>query len=230
MGLPNPEAILQLVLELAKDASDETGVGIGLMVSSSRMRPAEEAEQLARLAARYAGRGVVSFGLADDEARGPAEPFAKAFAIARSAGLVSTPHAGEHAGPQSVRAALDVLRAQRIQHGVRSIEDPQLVRRLADEGVCLDVCPTSNIQLGVSPSLEQHPLPALVDAGVRVSLNADDPVIFGCGLLGEYELARRELSFDDDVLAKIAADSIRASGAPESLRAHALARVEAWRS
>jgi adenosine deaminase len=192
------------------------------------MRPPAEAVALARLAARYAGRGVVSFGLADDEAHGPAAPFAEAFAVARAAGLISAPHAGEHAGPESVRAALDALGARRIQHGVRAIEDPDLVRRLVDERVCLDVCPTSNVRLGVVPSLEAHPAPALVQAGVAVSLNADDPVLFGCGLLDEYELARRGFGFDDTVLAAIAADSIRASGAPESLRAGALARIDDW--
>jgi adenosine deaminase len=228
MGLPDTEAVLQLLLDCAREAERQTGVGIGLMVSTSRMRPPAEAEDLARLASRYAGRGVVSFGLADDEANGPAEPFANAFSIARAAGLISAPHGGEHAGPESVRAALDALGARRIQHGVRSIEDSDLVKRLADEGVCLDVCPTSNVQLSVAASLEEHPLPALMAAGVTTSLNADDPVIFGCGLLDEYELARRAFGFDDRVLAKIAADSIRASGAPEEVRRRGLAGIEAW--
>lgn len=228
LGLPDEAAVLEMLLDATRRAEVATGVGIGLMVATNRMRPPAEAVALARLAARYAGRGVVSFGLADDEANGPAAPFGGAFDIARAAGLISAPHAGEHAGPESVRAALDALGARRIQHGVRSIEDPALVRRLAGEGVCLDVCPTSNVQLGVTPSLEAHPLPALLRAGVPVSLNADDPVIFGSGLLDEYELARRVYGFDDAVLATIAADSMRASGAPESIRVGALARIDAW--
>jgi len=230
IGLPDVEAALQLILEAARQASAQTGLGIGIMVSTSRMRPSGEAEDLARLAEKYAGRGVVSFGLADDEANGPADPFADAFAIARAAGLISAPHAGEHGGPDSVRVALDALGARRIEHGVRAIEDAELVKRLVQEGVCLDVCPTSNIQLSVAPSLAEHPLPALVQAGVTVSLNADDPVIFGCGLLDEYELARRDFGFDDSVLATIATNSIRASGAPESIRAGALTRIDAWLS
>ncbi len=228
LGLANEEAVLELLLDAARQAQAKTGVGIGFMVSTNRMRPPAEAVALAHLAARYAGRGVVSFGLADDEAHGPAAPFAEAFAIARAAGLISAPHAGEHAGPASVRAALDALGARRIQHGVRSIEDPALVRRLVDERVCLDVCPTSNVQLGVTRSLEDHPLPALLQAGVTVSLNADDPVIFGCGLLDEYERSRRVFGFDDTVMATIAASSIRASGAPESIRTSALARIDDW--
>jgi adenosine deaminase len=228
VGLPDPEAVLQMLLEAARQATAQTGVGIGFMVSGSRIRPVEEASALAQLAARYAGRGVVSFGLADDEALGPAAPFAEAFDIARAAGLISTPHAGEHGGPESVRAALDALGARRIQHGVRAIEDPELVQRLVDDRVCLDVCPTSNVQLSVAPSLEEHPLPALLAAGVTVSLNADDPVIFGCGLLDEYELARRVFGFDDTILAGIAANSIRASGAPDSIRQEGLARIDEW--
>ena len=142
--------------------------------------------------------------------------------------MISAPHAGEHGGPESVRAALDLLGARRIEHGVRAIEDPLLVQRIVDEGICLDVCPTSNVQLSVTDSLEHHPLPALLAAGVTLSLNADDPVIFGCGLLDEYELGRRAFGLDDTALANIAANSIRCSGAPESVRSSALERIDAW--
>src|ERR1700720_2478630 len=140
------------------------------MVSANRVHPPAEAMTLARLAARYAGHGVVAFGLADDETRGRPEPFALAFAVARAAGLISAPHAGEHGGPESVRGALDTLGARRIQHGVRAAEDPSLLARLAAEEVCLDVCPTSNVQLRVVPNFAQHPLPRLLAAGVQVSL------------------------------------------------------------
>jgi adenosine deaminase len=198
------------------------------MVSTNRTRPLEEAVALARLAERYAGRGVVSFGLADDETKGRPEPFAAAFEIARGAGLIASPHAGEHGGPDSVRGALDALGARRIQHGVRSAEDPQLLRRLADTAVCLDVCPTSNVQLRVVESLSAHPLPVLLDAGVNVSLNADDPLFFGSGVLAEYELARHTFGLNDVELARIAASSIRASGAPPALKEKALADIANW--
>jgi len=227
-GLADEEAVLRVVLEALQEAARDTGIGAGLMVSTNRLRPPAEAAALARLAARYAGKGVVSFGLADNDATGPPEPFADAFAIARAAGLIAAPHGGELGGPQRVRGALDALGAQRIQHGVRAVEDPQLLERLAAEQVCLDVCPTSNVQLRVVPSIEQHPLPTLLHAGIPVSLNADDPLVFGSGVLQEYELARQAFDLSDETLAHIAACSIRASGAPHELKRTALAGVESW--
>jgi adenosine deaminase len=228
LGMADAEAVLNLLLEAGRQASFSTGVAVGWMVSNNRTRPPEEAVALARLAERYAGRGVVSFGLADDETKGQPEAFAAAFGVARAAGLVACPHAGEHGGPESVRGALDALGARRIQHGVRSAEDPELLRRLADSDVCLDVCPTSNVQLRVVPSLAAHPLRALLDAGVNVSLNADDPLFFGSGVLAEYELARHHFGLDDADLAHIAACSIRACGAPAALKSKALADIEHW--
>ena len=127
-----------------------------------------------------------------------------------------------------MRGALDVLGADRIQHGVRAIEDPDLVARLADERICLDVCPTSNLSLGVVDRLADHPLPELLDAGVPCSVNADDPLLFGPGLLEEYELCRDELGLDDDALAAVATASIEASGAPADVRARALDGIATW--
>ena len=110
-------------------------------------------------------------------------------------------HAGELLGAESIVDALDKLGAQRIQHGVRAVEDPELVRRLAAEGIVLDVCPTSNVELWVVPEIGAHPLPALLEAGVRCSINGDDPLLFGPGLLEEYETARTALKLTDDQLA-----------------------------
>ena len=228
LGLRDMEAMLEVILDAAHRAAHELGIGAGLIVSSNRTRPPREAVELARLAARYAGSGVVAFGLADDETRGAPESFAEAFVVAREAGLISAPHAGEHRGPSSVRRALDALGARRIAHGVRAAEDADLLRYLADEGITLDVCPTSNVQLRVTPGFDEHPLPTLLRAGVAVSLNADDPLFFGSGLLAEYEVARHRFGLDDATLAHIARCSIRASGAPESLKSHALDQVESW--
>jgi adenosine deaminase len=222
------EAVLEMALDAAASATALTGVGVGLMVAADRtVDPALAIEQ-AKLAARYAGKGVVSFGLANDEGPFPPEPFAPAYAIARAAGLLSTPHAGELAGPASVRGALDALCADRIQHGVRAVEDAELVKRLADCGVCLDVCPTSNVMLSVVPAMDEHPLPLLLEAGVRCSVNGDDPLLFGPGLLEEYELCREVFGFDDIMMATIARTSIEASGAPDSLKAAGLAGIDAW--
>jgi adenosine deaminase len=113
-------------------------------------------------------------------------------------------------------------------HGVRAIEDPDLVARLADLGTCLDVCPTSNELLGVVPSLEEHPLPALLEAGVRCSINADDPLLFGPGILEEYQLCRDRLGLDDTTLAQIARSSLECSGAPRPLVAEAVREVGRW--
>lgn len=222
------EHVLEVMLDAAAKASARTGVGVGFMVAGDRTRDPADAVAQAQLAVRYAGDGVVSFGLANDEALGPPEDFGEAFAIARDAGLLSTPHAGELAGPESVVGALDVLKADRIQHGVRAVEMPGLVDRLAESGVCLDVCPTSNLLLGIVPSLDEHPLPVLLDAGVRCSINGDDPLLFGPGLLEEYELCRSTFGLDDDRLAGIARSSIESSGAHDELEARTVAAIDRW--
>ncbi len=224
------EAALEIVLDELVLTATRLGIGAGFMVSADRTVDPADARSQARLAIAYRDQGVVSFGLANDETGHPPEPFAGAFAMARKAGLLSTPHAGELGGPESVVGALDALGADRIQHGVRAIEDPALVARLADTGVCLDVCPSSNIMLSVFPSLEHHPLPALIGAGVRCSLNADDPLLFGPNLLEEYQLCRSSFGFDDERLAFMARCSIDASGAPEALKQQARAGIDAWLS
>jgi adenosine deaminase len=228
LQLRDQAEVLEVLLDAGRRAQQALGVGVGFIMSANRTRPADEAVDLARLAALHAADGVVGFGLADDETRGAADLFGEAFAIAGAAGLIRVPHAGEHGGPDSVRAALDVLHAQRIEHGVRAAEEPELLRRLAREGVTLDVCPTSNVVLRVVPTLADHPLPRLLEAGVPVSLNADDPLFFGSGILAEYELGRRSFRLDDPTLAHIARCSIRASGAPAALKASALAGVDRW--
>lgn len=222
------QGTLELILdELAKSAA-RLGIGAGFMVAADRTDFPEAATNQARLAGVYRNQGVVSFGLANDEAGHPPGQFATAFGIARDFGLLSTPHAGELAGPESIIEALDVLGADRIQHGVLAIQDPDLVARLAASPVCLDVCPSSNIKLSVFPSIAHHSLPALLDAGVRCSVNADDPLLFGPNLLEEYQLCRDVMGFDDERMAHIARCSIEASGAPEGLKAEALAGIDGW--
>jgi adenosine deaminase len=222
------EAVIEILVEAARRAQAATGIGVGIMVSADRTRPPADALRQAQIASRYVGRGVVSFGLASNEALFPPEPFADAFTFAHRAGLISAPHAGELAGPASVRGALDGLGAQRIEHGVRAIEEPALVRELAERQVCLDVCPTSNVLLSIVPSMEQHPLPELLRAGVRCSLNSDDPLFFGSGLLAEYELCRSTLGLDDAALAGMARTSLEASGAPTAIKQRGAAGIEAW--
>jgi len=128
-------------------------------------------------------------GLGGLEADFPPEPYADVFRLARSLGLGSVPHAGEAAGAASVRGALEDLGADRIRHGIRAVEDAGLVADLAGRGTVLDVCPLSNLRTGVVRSLEEHPLPQLVTAGVRCSISTDDPAMFDTDLTRDYEAA-----------------------------------------
>jgi adenosine deaminase len=221
-------AFTELVLDAAADAGARAGIGIAVVVAANRTRHPLDARTLARLAAQYAGRGVVGFGLSNDERRGRAEDFQRAFRIAGRAGLLSVPHGGELAGPHSVRACLDHLGATRIGHGVRSVEDPRTLERVVESGVALEVCPASNVALGVYGAAEQVPLRTLLDAGATVALGADDPLLFGTRLAGQYALARDRLGLDDHALAELARMSLRASNAPASVRADALAGIDAW--
>ncbi len=148
----------------------------------------EHVMEIARLTARFVGDGVVSFGIGGDEVRGPASEFRDAYRYARDAGLRLTAHAGETAGPESVRAALDIG-AERIGHGIRAVEDPDLLRRLREEKIPLEVCISSNVRTGAVASLLDHPVRRLVEAGVIVTLNTDDPGMFGCDLASEFVIA-----------------------------------------
>jgi adenosine deaminase len=219
---------LDLVIELADEAAAATGVGLAAIVTADRTLDPDIASRWAELAVSRGGRGVVGFGLANDEARFGPEPFEKAFVVAKEGGLLSVPHAGELAGPESVRATIDTLRVDRIGHGVRAIEDPSVVRRLADEHITCDVAPTSNLTLGLYPSMREHAIGPLIDAGVPVTINADDPLLFGPGLLDEYTSVRDALGYDDAAMAAIARTSITSSAAPGEVKDRALRDISAW--
>lgn len=222
------DAALEELLKAAYEATRVTGVEVRLMVTIDRTEALDGALELATLAAAAVGRGVVSLGLANDEVGHPAGDFAPAFAIARNAGLLLAPHAGELLGPDSVAEAIDFIEPDRIQHGIRAIEDPALLARIVAAGISLDVCPTSNLFLGLVTDLAQHPLPALLAAGVPCSINADDPTIFGPGILDEYRTARSVMGLTDDQLADCARTSIVHSSASPAVRTAALAGIEAW--
>ncbi|GAA4905430.1 adenosine deaminase [Streptomyces coeruleoprunus] len=219
---------LEIILDAVEAASRETGLGIRVLVAANRMKHPLDARTLARLAVRYAERGVVGFGLSNDERRGMARDFDRAFAIAREGGLLAAPHGGELTGPASVRDCLDDLRAARIGHGVRAVEDPRLMRRLAEKGVTCEVCPASNVALGVYEKPEHVPLRAFFDAGVPMALGADDPLLFGARLADQYEIARQHHGFTDAELAELARQSVRGSVAPEDVRQKLLSEIDAW--
>ena len=220
--------MLELVLESAATAAAATGVGIGIIVAANRTKHPLEARTLARLAVAYAGHGVVGFGLSSDERRGAVADFVPAFRIATKASLLSVPHGGELAGPESVRACLDDLHAHRIGHGVSAATDAVLLRRLADTQTTLEVCPTSNVALGVAATARDVPLLSVLEAGVPVALGADDPLLFGPRLAAQYELARQVYGLTDARLAELARMSIRGSAAPAVLQKELLAGIDAW--
>ena len=221
-------ATVEVVLDAMATASRDTGVGMALVVAANRTRHPGDAETLARVARRYAGRGVVGFGLSNDETRGRPEEFAKAFRLARDAGLLSVPHAGEMRGTRSVRGAVMALGADRLGHGVRAVEDAETMALLAERGVVLEVCPASNVALGVAGAVEQVPVRELKAAGVKVALGADDPLLFRSGLLEQYAAVRDQQGLPDAALADLAADAVRGSAAPGDVKARLLAGIAAW--
>ncbi len=200
-------------------AESELGVSMGLILDISRDVSPAEGLLTAEWAIAGMGRGVVALGLGGPEDGNPPSKFAEAFARARAAGLPSVPHAGEVAGPESIWDALHSGHAMRIGHGVRCLEDPALAAELRASQVPLDVCPTSNVCLGVFPSLAEHPLPRLIDAGLYVTLNSDDPPMFNTTLTDEYLAAAQTFGFGPATLEWLALNGVRASLLPRETRA-----------
>jgi adenosine deaminase len=203
------------------DARRDHGIEARILSVAVRNYGVERAIEIAELTAARPHPYVVGFSLAGDEAGYPPEPFIDAYRIAENAGLGCTVHAGEWAGAASVRGALE-LPVTRISHGVRSIEDPALVAELARREITLEVCPTSNVVLGVFPTYEEHPFPALRDAGIPLTLGSDDPPYFGATVGGEYAVAREHFGLGDAELVAITRNAIEASFAGPELRSKLL--------
>lgn len=221
-------AFTELVLDAVAQATASTGLQMSVVIAANRIRHPLDARALARLAAQYVGRGVHGFGLSNDERRGTTAEFAPAFGIAERAGMLLAPHAGELCGPQHVRECLESLSPNRLGHGVRSAEDPQLLELLANKQIALEVCPASNVSLGVYATLEEIPVRELTAAGILVALGSDDPLLFGTRLAGQYALLRAAQDFSDRELADLARSSILASQAPEKLKLESLAGIDRW--
>ncbi len=188
----------------------------------------EGADATIDAAVRLQPDGLVSFGLGGPEAGVPRPQFVPHFAQAQAAGLHSVPHAGESTGPETIWDALRHLGAERIGHGIAAAQDAELMKYLAATGVVLEVCPTSNVRTRSVPSLAEHPLPELVEAGVTVTINSDDPPMFDTTLNQEYEVARQLLDLDDAGVADLARAAVRASFAEESVKAAILAEIDAY--
>jgi adenosine deaminase len=214
------------IAEASGAAERERDVELRFIVDVPRAMPVEVG--WAMLEAAKGHPRVVALGVAGLEDGYPAAPFCDLVREARARGLHSAPHAAETTGPEHVREAMDMLMAERIQHGIGAARDPALLADLAERRLPLAVCPTSNLLLGAVASLEAHPLRALWDAGILVSVNTDDPGFFGCDLTGEYALAGRLLGLDRAGYARLARNSVESSFAPEGLRTTMLASIVEW--
>lgn len=206
-------------------ARQKTGIESRMLITGIRHLGPESVIKTAEFAARREHKLVTGFNLAGEERMHKVADFARAFDIVRDAGLGLTIHAGELSGAFSVRDALDHVRPSRISHGVRAIEDADLVRRLADAGVVLEVCPGSNISLQVFPDFASHPLRALHGAGVRVTLNSDDPPFFHTSLAQEYDIASAVMGFSDAEINGMTRTAIEAAFVDEPTRKLLLARI-----
>jgi adenosine deaminase len=191
-GFPLGE-VMDWVCESAGEAAGSAGIAVRLIVSINRHEPVRLAEAVAREALDRRSRGIVGLDLAGREWDSPAAPFAALFADAKREGIGVTVHAGEWAGAPAVRQAVEVMGADRVGHGVQVLGDAEVVELAKDRRLVFEVCLTSNLQSGVVAEIASHPLPMMIEAGLQVTLNSDDPGVSGITLSGEYALARREL-------------------------------------
>jgi aminodeoxyfutalosine deaminase len=196
------------IFDAVRNAARESTVEVQWILDAVRQFGVEHVRSVAELAAQRVDQGVVAFGIGGSEERGPAEWFGDAFAYAKAAGLRLTAHAGESMGPESIWAALN-LGAERIGHGIAAARDPELMRHLRERNIPLEICITSNLVTGVVARIEDHPVRRLYDAGVPITLNTDDPAMFGCTLTGEYRLAARHFGFSEAQLRGIAESGFR---------------------
>jgi len=222
---------LEIVLDEARSVSREGGPDVAVVVAANRIRHPLDARMLARLAARHAGDGpgqVVGFGLSNDERRGTTAEFGPAFDIARRAGLACVPHGGELLGADAVGETMTALGPDRLGHGIRSAEDPRVLAEVVRRGITLEVCPGSNVALGVYKAAQDVPLRQLMEAGAQIALGADDPLLFGSRLNAQYDNARTVHGLSDVELAELARGSVRGSRAPATAQSRILADIDRW--
>jgi adenosine deaminase len=210
----NLDEIIEGTLAGFARATADYGVRFALALDCGRQFGPELASAFLAHAVRYRQRGMVAWSIGGDEHAYPSESFREVFASARAAGLRVMCHAGEVVGPPSVWGAIDALQVERVGHGIHSVADPLLVAALCDRGVTLDICPTSNLRTGACSEIAAHPLRTLFDAGVRVTVNTDDPVFFGTTMCGEYRLAAHEFGFSAADLTTLALNAVDASFLP----------------
>lgn len=217
---------LHAIQEAADQAQAQMGITLRGIVTCIRHFGPQKARETARCAAETAGDFIVGFGIAGDESVGAPKDFAWSFDAAREAGLRITAHAGEWGGPQSVRDAIHDLGAERIGHGVRAIEDPALVDEIAERGIVLEICPGSNVALGLYPDFRAHPIGQMYDRGVKVTISTDDPPFFHTTMAREYDQLNRAFDWDDGVFAQIARTSLDAAFCDADTKARILKTLE----
>ena len=221
------EMPLACVLEGLADGGAAFGIQCKVVLDHSRRRPVELAWRTLQLAVENRGVDVVALGLSGDEAY-PADSFAEVFRAARDAGLHRVPHAGEALGPSSIRTALDELGAERLGHGIRVLEDPDLTDEVRERGIALEVCPSSNVALGFVATFADHQLPLLLEAGLAVTLNTDIPSMIAVPLVAEYANAQNAFGFDDAALAALARAAVDASFAEQETKTRLHREIDAW--
>jgi aminodeoxyfutalosine deaminase len=209
-------AVFEAVAAAAAEAEARLGVRVRWIFDAIRQFGAEHARRVLDFAKRFRTMGVVALGIGGDEARGPAELFADVYRAARDAGLHTTAHAGETCGAESVRQAVELLGAERIGHGLAAARDPEVMALLRERGVPLEVCLTSNVATGVLSDVREHPLSKFLAEGVTVTLNSDDPAMFGTSLERELELAAENFALDRAQLVGLLANAARAVFLPEA--------------
>ena len=229
LGMP-----IEAYSEAIEDARIAAERDLGLVLRWIYDIPGESGLPAAEATLRYAldhpTDGLVGFGLGGPEIGVSRRQFQPHFEAARAAGLHSVPHAGETTGPQTVWEALGLLGAERIGHGTSAAQDPALLAHLAETGIPLEVCPSSNVATRAVRSLEEHPLRAFVEAGVTVTVNSDDPPMFGTTLNHEYEVVASLLGLDETGVAELARAAVRASFAPDAVRERLLREIDAYAS
>ena len=216
------EATFEAVATAAQEACGRLGVRINWIFDAVRHFGIEHVREVLKWAAKFRSRGVVAFGIGGDEARGPAELFPEIFRQARDLGLHLTAHAGEAAGPESVRHAVELLGAERIGHGLTAARDPSVMALLRERGIPLEVCLSSNVSTGVLDRLENHPLPLFLANGVTVTLNSDDPAMFGTSLEREMRLAAQTFGLTHGQLRGLMENAARAAFLPEGEKTNLL--------
>jgi adenosine deaminase/aminodeoxyfutalosine deaminase len=205
------EETFEAVAGAADKARSRTGVRINWIFDSVRHFGVEHTREVLSWAIKFRDRGVVGFGIGGNEAGGPAEWFTDIFREAREAGLRLTAHAGEAVGPESIRKAVELLGAERIGHGLTAIQDPEVMALLRDRRIPLEVCPTSNVATGLVAHFEEHPLPRFLDADLIVTLNSDDPAMFGTTLQQEYVRSAQAFGLSRQQIVQLCKNAIRYS-------------------